>query len=123
MIKNPKVGDTVYFIDWDDTCTQGVITSLFCHCMSDYASVKDNNVGGTRQFQLSRLYSTKDECLEIIQYNSMQTQNEYRKQIKSLNDLIQFMYEHNFQGEDVDYDAKTVVKEKAKQFLEIELED
>lgn len=123
MIKNPKVGDTVYFIDWDDTCTQGIITSLFCHCMSDYASVKDSIAGGIRQFPLSRLYFTQDECLKIIQYNSMQIQNEYRKQIKSLDDLIRFMYEHNFQGEDTDYDAKAVVKEKAKAFLEINLED
>ena len=123
MIKNAKVGDIVYFMRWDKTCAEGTITSLFLNAMSDYASVYDNNTGGTTQHLLSNLYKTRKECLEIIHYYDERDKNSYRSQIKSLEDLIRFMYEHNFRGEDSDLNAKQVAKEKAKAFLEIDLED
>lgn len=70
--------------------------------------------------RLDDLYKTEQDCIDDIISKSNALKDKYRKEIKSIEDLVLFMFKHDVSNcEYQDYEAKAVAIEKAKELLNI----
>ena len=131
-MKNLKVGDVVYFIDIYRHIWKGIISELFHVNTSDeeYAHItnaKDpyyNITYGSCNIRVTNIYGTLQEAENANKRHSDTIINEYRNQIKSVNDLVKIMFRNPCGGsEDIDWELREVVIEKAKELLNLNLEE
>lgn len=126
-----KENDKVYFIDVYGYIWSGTIDAIF-HAKSadeEYAHLKyvKNPYSGTAfgscDIRLIDLYTTLQAAQDANDKHSEKAKEEYRNQIKSVNDLVKIMFKSPCGGtENIDWELREVVIEKAKELLNIDLE-
>lgn len=115
-----KVGDEVwYFNTWGTLC-HGIISEI----VNDIAVTKEGKFGGASGgAKLEVCWSSERECRQAEERRSKLQKEEYRKEIKSVEDLVKFLFTHDVSNSEViDWEARDAAKERAKDFG-IELED
>lgn len=131
-MKNLKVGDVVYFIDIYRHIWKGIVSELFHANTSDeeYAHITnaknpyDNSTYGSCDIRVTNIYETLQEAENTNKRHSDIIQNEYREQIKSVEDLVKIIFNNPCGGsEDIDWELREVVIEKAKELLNLDLEE
>lgn len=81
--------------------------------------------GGTNTMLVEDLYSSQEELLQVESKKSRKRIEKMKEEMKDVKDLIQFMFDNVVSSgaeEYVDWDARTAVKERTKELLNIELE-
>ena len=82
-----------------------------------YVTVKTEHFGSNNVL-FTHAFLTKEDLQEFKKQKEETLKENYRNQINSINDLVKFMYTHCVAAaeEYTDWDARTVVEEKAKEF-------
>ena len=113
-----KVGDIVYF-DYFDFIREATIAKI----KGNLADLKWTECG-RNTMRLTDLYHTYEECLNAKKLKSKETIQNYKSQIKTVEDLVEFMYDNCVSccEEYTDWDARKAAAERAKQLLNINLE-
>lgn len=131
-MKNLKVGDVVYFINTYRHIWKGIVSELFHSNTSDkeYAHITnakspyDDSTYGSCDICTDNIYETLNDAQNANKRHSDTLQNEYREQIKSVEDLVKIMFNNPCGGsEDIDWELREVVIEKAKELLNLNLEE
>lgn len=131
-MKNLKTGDVVFFIDNYRHIWKGIISEIFHPNTIDkeYAHIinaKDpyyNSTYGSCDICTDNIYETLKDAQNANKRHSDLIENNYRNQIKSVEDLVKIMFNNPCGGtEDIDWELRTVVIEKAKELLNLNLEE
>lgn len=112
-----KVGDLVWF-DYFDFIYSAHIVKI----KGDLAHLKWTR-GGSNIMRLTKLYRTREDCLNAIEENSKLAIQNYKSQIITIEDLVKFMYENCVAcaEEYTDWDARKAAAERANELLNIDL--
>lgn len=110
MEKEFKIGDEVWYFGPYDALRHGIITDM----QGKYVKIKDETVvGGTI---LENCYATKEECCKAENEKNEARKAKYRESIKTIKQLVRFLWQHDIHSEFPDYEAREVAKEKAREF-------
>ena len=105
-----KVGDIGYVID-DYSIEKVKITNI------QYRIITCSWRWGERICDIDDIYKSESEAKEAKIKNNKKIKQEYREQIKKIEDLVKFMYIHPMNAEEyTDWIAQDVAIEKAKEF-------
>lgn len=119
-MKEFKIGDMVWWFDAWDTLRWGVIYEL----KTGYALIHEEGRKGVETgAKLSRCHQSKQECLDASKRRIDATKQAYMDEIKDVKDLVRFLFDHDTHSEFRDYEAIEVAKIKAKELLDMDLED
>lgn len=126
LYKNPnprndwKAGDTCFFIEpWSGQVHEGTIVDN----NGAYCKLYDKTLSGTTHREYDGIFGTHIDAMTIIQKVNQMRKEQFLSEIKTVEDLVQFMYVHQTSGEDPDYEAKAAVVIKAKELLGLDLKD
>lgn len=128
-----NIGEKAYFIEnWTDNIIGGEITETGMtkptdkHPSQPYLRIRiEGSHYDIRNQLTSKCYPTTEAAKQAQKDKSDNLKNEYRNQIQTVDDLIRFMYNNNVHQceEYTNWEARAVVREKAKELCGIELED
>lgn len=122
--KTFKVGDRVWFWEpWVNQSMSGVIARINIF-EPNYAYIKRDEGGETTRY-FNDLFPTEKKLLEFRKEKDDQLISQYKSEINNIEDLIKFMYDNVISTKGcgyTNYCARTAVREKAKELLNIELE-
>lgn len=121
-IKNPneyKVTDTVWWFDAYGTLRKGVIYEIGDTHVLIYENGKKGVKTGAK---LSDCWPTKDACLAAENQRSALQRTAYKESIRTVSDLVAFLFKHDVHSEFRDYDAAAAAKERAKELLNLAIE-
>lgn len=131
MIKNPKIGQKVWFLEpWSQCIHSAKITALGETEVSvrnpekyPYADIEWDD-GGNSGCLLKDLYVSREELQKELKKEEEKKIAEIKAKIKNVNDLVAFMYDHCVAcvEEYTDWTARRAVKEIAKEILGLELQ-
>lgn len=134
MIKNPKIGQKVWFLEpWGQCIHSAKITALGETEVSTrnpkkypkypYADIQWDD-GGSSSCLLKDLYASREELQKEVRKKEEKKIAEIKAKIKDANDLVQFMYDNCVAcaEEYTDWTARRAVKEIAKEMLGLKLE-
>ena len=131
-MKNLKVGDVVYFISTYRHIWKGIVSELFHSNTSDkeYAHITNakspynDMTYGSCDICIDNIYETLNDAQNANRRHSDIIKNGYREQINSIEDLVKIMFNNPYGGsEDIDWELREVVIEKAKELLNLNLEE
>lgn len=131
-MNNLKIGDVVYFIDTYRHIWKGIISKTFHSNTSDkeYAHITnakspyDDTTYGSCNICIDNIFETLKDAQDANKKYSDRIQDEYRDKIKSVEDLVKIMFSNPCGGtEDIDWELREVVIEKAKELLNLNLEE
>lgn len=115
-----KENDMVYFISgWNEYPLRGVIKTFTMLDNTKYAIISGITIIGTWTVKLENVYTTEKECMDAIQNKNDAIKQKYMDGIKSIQDLVKFMY-GNMDCEN--WNEKEVAKIKTKELLNIDLD-
>lgn len=127
-----KVNDSAYFAEpWTDNIIGGKILDVKMtdaapkHPSEPYLVIKiEGKRYDKRNFLASKCYPTREAAKAAQDAASEKLRDKYRLQIKTVEDLVRFMYDENVSccDEYTNWDARAVAAEKAKEFFGIELD-
>ena len=120
QLEDIKIGDTVWFVEhWSSFIYSRKIKEI----NPPFVTISTNQ--GTFSSSIDKLYTSQEELLKAEKEKSEKRREKMKADINSVEDLMRFMYKNYITdcNDYVDYDAKAVVKEYAKEMLHIELED
>lgn len=119
--------DKIFFEEhWSGTVHTGVIEDIVYENNKTIYKIHDLTCLGHTQRYEENVYPTEEACQQAIIDKDMAIQNKYAASINSVEDLIQFMYQHTISTgaeEYTDYNARTVARNKAKELLSLDLQD
>lgn len=127
-----KANDKVYFIDIYGYIWSGTIDDIFHANTSDedYAHIKyvknpyNGSTFGACDIRLTSIYKTLQDAKNANRKHSDAIINKYKSQINSVSDLVKLMFNNPCGGtEDIDWELREVVIEKAKELLDLDLEE
>lgn len=131
MIKNPKIGQEVWFFEpWAEDIHRAKITALGETEVSarnpekyPYADIHWDD-GGDSSCLLKDLYASREELQNKLKKEERKKIAEIKDSIKDAGDLVRFMYDHCVAcaEEYTDWTARRAVKEIAKEMLGLKLE-
>lgn len=108
-----KVGDEVWYFDTWGSLRHGIIEKI----VGDKAATREGKRGGiSAGSSLWNCWPTKEACLEAENKRWELQKAEYKESIKSVEDLVRFLYDHDINSEYADYEAREVAKECAAEF-------
>lgn len=115
-----KVGDHVWYFDYYGNLRDGEIYEITDAGM---ACTREGKRGGvTAGTELENCWPSKEACLEAEQKRCKLQVEEYKRSIRSVEDLVRFLWKNDINSECPDYEAKRAAKERAADFG-INLED
>ena len=130
MIKNPKIGQKVWFLEpWSQCIHSAKITALGETEVSvrnpekyPYADIEWDD-GGNSGCLLKDLYVSREALHKELKKEEAKKLAEIKATIKNVNDLVAFMYDHCVAcvEEYTDWTARRAVTEIAKEILGLEL--
>lgn len=126
MIKNPKIGQKVWFRSAYVTVNQGKITEICTGKAEGYVTLKGiNDTYGTCGAKLEDCFLTKEELLADKQVKNDARIKRYCEEIKTVNDLVTFMYDNNVScsEEYTDWEAREAARIRAKELLNMDLNE
>lgn len=131
MIKNPKIGQKVWFVEhWSQCIHSAKITALGETEVSvrdpkkyPYADIKWDD-GGNSGCLLKDLYASREELKKELKKEEEKKIAEIKAKIKDANDLVAFMYDNCVAcaEEYTDWTARRAVKEIAKEMFGLDLD-
>lgn len=112
-----KVGDKVYFDYFDSICVATIVK-----IKGNFADLKWID-GGSNTMRITKLYHTYEDYLNAMKLKSKQTIENYKSKIKTVEDLVKFMYNNCVAccEKYTDWDARKAAAERAKELLGIDL--
>jgi hypothetical protein len=119
-----KIGDIVYIVDNYFGVQKGCINSNEnCNDNCVYYEIKYNC--GTANALSKDIFNTYEQALKSMNERIENTKNKYRKEIKTKEDLLNFMFSYSISGCDEceNYEARDVAKEKCKELFGIDIKD
>ena len=117
-----KIGDQVWWFDQYDNLRNGEIFGIKTDTKKgDYAEIREEI--GTSGAMLSKCWPTREDCLAAEETRSKQQAIEYAESIKDVNDLVQFLFDHETTGEFREFDAIEAARKRAKDLLGYEIDD
>lgn len=123
-----NVGDKVWF----ESTWSGVVSGVITEIRSEkdrktdkpvlWVMVESDELGNTGA-RLENCYASEDECLAAAEAESKALIKSYKESIKDINDLVSFMYNNTVSTaeEYTNWEARTAVKERVKELLNIDL--
>lgn len=114
-----KIGDKVWWFDSWGTLRWGIIYKIQDNMAAIYENGRKGANTGSR---LDNCWPSKDGCLEAERQRAELQVAEYKESIRDVKDLVKFLFEHDVNGEDRDYDARRAAKERAKELLGFDIE-
>lgn len=109
-----KIGDKVWWYDSWGIIQNGKISEF----KGEYAGIKMGVHGGiSTGAKLSECWPTKEACQNAEERRATAQKTEYIESIKDVNDLVQFLFDHDVSGEDHNYEAEAAARERAKDLL------
>ena len=114
-----EVGDTVWTLLSNDIVLATVIEKYPDHIRVSAPCYDDQDC------DLDQVFLTKEGCLEFAKSQSEDIISDYKQQISSVNDLIQFMYNQNVArfNKWTNWEACEAARQRAKELLGVELKD
>ena len=131
-MKNYNVGDTVYFVEnWTNNVIQGKISkihnggvSVTCQYIVDTEGNFIDKSFGTSGARFEDLYATAQEAFDGKNRKHLEWISKYCDEITDIESLLKFALNHCLNGEEyTDYAARAMYAEKAKELLDIDLEE
>lgn len=119
-----KKGDLACFFDSYDNYIEGPITRFIPLDQTKgvpYLEVKGQF--GTRMSKIQDCYPSKEACLEAAKKKHDERTAEYCDRIKTVEDLVRFLFDHDTTSEFRDYAAIEAAQTRAIDLLGIQLED
>lgn len=125
-MKNVNIGDKVWFQEiWSGLLQSGIVKKVGTASNHEpYAEINWSS-GGTSSILLENLYPTKNALVKAMEQKSKEYIADVKSNIQDVNDLIRFMYDTPIatsSGEYTNYDARRVVRERAKELLNLDLD-
>lgn len=121
MSKIAKIGDIGYMrFSHIITCIKVKVTDLiydddkFSHYMVEW--IDDELGGGVSGCHPDNFFETKEACLNFARNCDKIAADNYEKQIRNMDELIDFCIRTIGNAEDVDYVAIDVIKKKYEEF-------
>lgn len=122
-----RVGDDIWFVEkWSGTIVHGKISSIIDNNMpSARYEVEGVTLTGTFTLFWWQLFHTEEGCIDYEQAKSQSLISKYKNEINSVEDLVRFMFNNPVSNceEYIDYDARCAVIQRAKEMLNINLEE
>ena len=124
-----KIGSRVWWFDAWDNLRWGDIYEIRSEKWGALDSVKialiheNGKKGSNTGARLEECWPTKEQCLVAKKTEEQKHYRECLNYIKTVEDLVRFMYSTDLTSEFRDCMAEKAVKEKAKELLGISLED
>ena len=113
---NFKIGDTVFFDAGH--IEHGTIEAFSELDGKPWAKIRCKVIPGTTSRPIEDLHRSEKDCYDAIKAYSEKIKNEYRQQIKTVDDLVIFLFNHDTNDcECGDYEARAVAIEKAQELL------
>lgn len=114
-----EVGDTVWTLLSNDIVLATVIEKYPDHVRVSAPCYDDQDC------DLDQVFLTKEGCLEFAKSQSEDIISDYKQQISSVTDLIQFMYDKNVArcNEWTNWEACEATRQRAEELLGIKLKD
>lgn len=131
-MKNYNVGDTVYFVEnWTGNVIQGKVSkihnggvSAICQYIVDAEGNIIDKSFGTSGARFEDLYATAQEAFDGKNRKRLERISKYCDEITDVESLLKFALNHCLNGEEyTDYAARAAYIEKAKELLDIDLEE
>lgn len=122
IVKNIKI-DSIVFVKNEQMYYKCRVSKITDGSIVDLNLLNDQNeaVGSWKAFRKD-IFGSKEECENAIKTEVKNQINAYLDEIKTLEDLIRFMYTHAISnGEYTDYPAREAAEIKAEQLLGIKL--
>lgn len=115
---NWKVGDKVYYIDTDFIVEEGQIVRMH----EEYCDIKSRYFTVSKHFK--DMYKTNEEATEVAERDAECIKATYREQIKTKEDLINFIFDKcgNFE-EYTNHEANEVGREKVLEMFGFVVEE
>lgn len=122
---NFKVGDVIFYQNhMSGVVDKAIILSIEQNQNGQsYYRIIDLDIGGECGCLVGEAYSTKEDCLAAVRGKEQKEIEEYKSQIKTVEDLIRFLFEHPMTGEDTDYEAKAAAIEMAEKLCGVRIEE
>lgn len=127
-----KIGDIVWWFDQWSCLRHGEIYEMGTETVGKLAPVKYAKIherddqerrAGSTGAKLSDCWPSKEACLDAARRKAELETKEYLDSIKTVDDLVRFMYHADINSEFPNCEAKTAIQAKAKELLGIELTD
>lgn len=107
-----KVGDKVWYFDAWGNLQNGVIYEI----VDDHAKTKEGLHGGVLAgAKLDKCWPSKEDCLYAENCRAVVQKAEYKESIKSVEDLVRFLYQNDVNSEYRDEEARKAAKERAEE--------
>lgn len=108
------IGDWVWWFDSWGTLQKGTIYGFADSPQGRAAQIYENGrKGACRSALLSKCWPSEEECLKKEKERSDAQVAEYKEKIKSVHDLVNFLYKHDVNSKYCDHDAKRAAEERA----------
>ncbi len=125
---NYAIGDKVWWFDsWGNLCN-GVVYDFYEEKNKKGGPVngllihENGRPGSCTGAEVKKCWPTEEACLEAEKKRSKLQTEEYKGSIKTVTDLVQFLYEHDVRSENRDTDAQDAAVQRAMELLHIDLE-
>lgn len=127
MAKVIEPGTGVYWIDSYYNLQMGVAGKTVMENVRGeeipYLRIRQGkNLGASTGAKLEDCYFTKEECLAAENKRFAAKVAEYRKEINTVEELAQFMYDHNLNTEFPDLEARQAAHESGKELMGLDLQ-
>ncbi len=112
------IGDKVWWLDAWNNLRWGIIYDF----KEGYAAIHEDGKKGIQTgAKLEDCWPTREACIHAEAERSKLQTEEYKESIKSVEDLVKFLWENDVNSEYRDYDAAKAARIRAKELLNIEL--
>ena len=132
-LKDIKVGETTVWVQehWSGAIESGTVTEILYTKPNErypepipYVNIKLNRPAiGSRDCSLKDAFTSKEEIVAYLNQKTEKYKADIKAQIHSVTDLVKFMYDNTVSSADeyTDWDARSAVREIAKDMLDIDL--
>lgn len=120
--KTIEIGQEIWYEDTYGNIQSGEVTGF--HEGTDYVKIRGTRSShGSQGVKVTHCYPTKDELLTGMRVKSQKRTSAFCEEIKIVNDLVRFMYDHTVScaEEYTDWDARKAAAIRAKELLGIDL--
>lgn len=114
MVKNVRVGDSVYI--YDGYVEKAEVLAVYQRDKGEYLKLRCQLMQNNTHRWASDVYRTQQECMQFLEEKSKATKEEYRNSIHTVEDLVKFLLTHNTDNNT----ARAVAIEKAQELLNLD---
>lgn len=113
--KNFKIGDTVHWMDSWGNYQFGTISG-FVEGKDAVSIYGEGKKGISTGALLEKCWETKEALFRAEARRAKEQTRVYAESITTVKELVQFLFDHQVNGEYKDYDAEAAARKRAKEF-------